>query len=380
MGFKMESHLMAALMIVLASSSVTALKGEANVTRMREALTQHFSKSRHHVTNPSYKQAAMTFIRDQFREMGLEAHLHLFPTVLDNVTGINVIGLLKGRHFNTANDSIVGIGAHYDTMRDTPGVDDNGAAVVVMLEAARVLSKKPDRENTILFIAFDFEEWEDDSILRSACQSISCGSKALVAHWLPNFFPSPLQWKGIFVMDTIMNFNQTQASQKFPEVIGQVFPSQAADIQSDGSRGDFLMIAGRSEDKGLLDSFHKEWLDKSQKQYEIEEFTIPQPILEFSNFLRSDHAPFWLGGLDAIFITDTADFRGYMKKCYHKYCDTIERVTPSMMTFAATTCHTLIAVLDDLSPVAPATTSAGHVGSTPVLGSLLLTAAVLMYR
>ena len=37
------------------------------------------------------------------------------------VTGINVIGVLKGRNFNTPRDNVVGIGAHYDTMRNTPG-------------------------------------------------------------------------------------------------------------------------------------------------------------------------------------------------------------------------------------------------------------------
>ena len=40
------------------------------------------------------------------------------------------------------------------------GVDDNGAAVVTMLQAARVLSQHPKRDYTVLFIAFDFEEWE----------------------------------------------------------------------------------------------------------------------------------------------------------------------------------------------------------------------------
>ena len=36
-------------------------------------------------------------------------------------TFINVIGVLKGENFGTADDKIVGIGAHYDTVNTTAG-------------------------------------------------------------------------------------------------------------------------------------------------------------------------------------------------------------------------------------------------------------------
>ena len=37
------------------------------------------------------------------------------------VTGTNVIGILEGHHYGTDKDVVYGIGAHYDTMRTTPG-------------------------------------------------------------------------------------------------------------------------------------------------------------------------------------------------------------------------------------------------------------------
>lgn len=55
-------------------------------------------------------------------------HHHLFMSwpvldlLLGQVTGVNVVGLLKGRYFNTKDDSVAAIAAHYDTMRDTPGI------------------------------------------------------------------------------------------------------------------------------------------------------------------------------------------------------------------------------------------------------------------
>ena len=46
-----------------------------------------------------------------------------------------------------------------------PGVNDNGAGVVVMLEAARTLAAQGHghRNTTVLFIAFDLEEYYNGS-------------------------------------------------------------------------------------------------------------------------------------------------------------------------------------------------------------------------
>ena len=40
-----------------------------------------------------------------------------------------------------------------------------------------------------------------------------------------------------------------------------------------------------------------------------------------SDFGRSDHYNFWKKGLVSLFITDTAEYRGVMKRCYHRMCD-----------------------------------------------------------
>ncbi|KAK7110841.1 uncharacterized protein [Littorina saxatilis] len=316
---------------------------------MNTTLTQHFSQPRHHVTNPGYKQQTMTFIRDEFRAMGLDTHIHTFPTLLDNVTGVNVIGVLKGRHFNTPSDKIVGIGAHYDTMRNTPGVNDNGAAVVVMLQAARELSLHPVRNYTLLFVAFDFEEWEHSGEPLVACGEGMCGSRSLVSTWIPSFWTQPVGWRGIFVMDTILNFDHNTSSQRLSAGLGVAFPSQTQDIKSDGGRGDFLVIAGRGEDQTLLNGFNASWDHSGPSQFEVESFTLPMVSDAFGDFLRSDHYAFWLAGLKAVFITDSANFRGYMTACYHNPCDDIQRVTSDRLDFVTKTCRTLVSVLDKMA-------------------------------
>jgi len=66
----------------------------------------------------------------------------------------NVIGEKTGDAFP---DEIIVICAHYDSHMNTSGAGDNAAGTAVMMELARILSKKPTRR-TLRFIAFSGEE------------------------------------------------------------------------------------------------------------------------------------------------------------------------------------------------------------------------------
>lgn len=71
----------------------------------------------------------------------------------------------------------------------------------------------------------------------------------------------------------------------------------------------------------------------------------------FQDVFRSDHYRFWEAdpSLPAVFLTDTAMFRGYMKQCYHQSCDDINHVTPGMMTFLARTTESVVAVASNIT-------------------------------
>ena len=57
------------------------------------------------------------------------------------------------------NDKILAIGAHFDTVNITAGVDDNGAGCAAVLEVARQITEMDmKRQNTIIFISWDVEE------------------------------------------------------------------------------------------------------------------------------------------------------------------------------------------------------------------------------
>jgi len=65
--------------------------------------------------------------------------------------------------------------------------------------------------------------------------------------------------------------------------------------------------------------------------------TIERSLL--GDFFRSDHYHFWDAdpSLPAVFLTDSANFRGYMAQCYHKGCDDMSQVTPEMVMFLGRT-------------------------------------------
>jgi len=69
------------------------------------------------------------------------------------------------------------------------------------------------------------------------------------------------------------------------------------------------------------------------------------------DFLRSDHSRFWNAetSLPAVFLTDSANFRGYMQQCYHGDCDNISHVIPQMMEFLGQTADSLVEVVTNMT-------------------------------
>ncbi|MDY7110415.1 MAG: M28 family peptidase [Planctomycetota bacterium] len=91
-----------------------------------------------------------------FTDLGLDASLDPFeysPFPWRD-TYHNVVAVKEG----VVNPDVIYVcGAHYDSVDQSPGADDNGSGVAGVMEAARVLAPY-DLEATIIFIAFDREE------------------------------------------------------------------------------------------------------------------------------------------------------------------------------------------------------------------------------
>lgn len=119
-------------------------------------------------------------LRRKFLELGLSTGIQSF-----NVTkirqrqptkGHNLIGIWPGNYRNSSNsggESILVIGAHYDTVPQSIGIEDNASGSVAVIELARLLQEyKCSFNTTIMFVLFDMEE--DVSLLSALRYLVTC--------------------------------------------------------------------------------------------------------------------------------------------------------------------------------------------------------------
>jgi Peptidase family M28 len=111
---------------------------------------------------------AAEYVASQFRDVGLE-EVRLQPFESHGIKGANVIGVLRA-----PGPDFVVLGAHHDTAPSAPGAYDDGGGVGILIEAARVLARRPERPRSLVFVSFDGEEaW-------STGKTTTAGSRAYV--------------------------------------------------------------------------------------------------------------------------------------------------------------------------------------------------------
>ena len=143
--------------------------------------------------------------------------------------------------------------------------------------------KNCTRSFSVLFVAFDFEEWElhcTNQTLKPkcACGKIDCGSRAFVGN-LTRFYNGSLKsngkLQGTIIMDTVMNYNYTPNSQILPPSTEHLLPEVFNRIKEDKFRGNFLSVVGRLvDDAALMNAFWYHYNRvKSGKQRSIDTVT-----------------------------------------------------------------------------------------------------------
>ncbi|XP_028399861.1 uncharacterized protein LOC114523199 [Dendronephthya gigantea] len=296
-----------------------------------------FSKPRHHITNPRGKERARKYIRKIFANSGL----HVWSEYIDTqpyLRGENIIGMLRGKHTGTADDRIVIVGAHYDTTSRTRGVDDNGSGVTALLQAAKQIGKSGCRfKNTILFVAFDFEEDTAESE-----HPIPFGSQYFVQNLTEYLSQTGGTVKGAIILEMLANHNTSKGSQEFPPMFSFISPETYKEVTLDGNRGNFLAVIGRRRtDEIIMKSLAQHY--ERDRNFKIQLVPIPlsgrpsqSPYSEnLRDFYRSDHFNFWENSVTfpAVMVTDTSNFRGDMAKCYHRRCDSMKHIDWSDLEF-----------------------------------------------
>ncbi|MDJ0616612.1 MAG: M20/M25/M40 family metallo-hydrolase [Calothrix sp. MO_192.B10] len=252
-----------------------------------------------------------TYITKELQKIGWQPKLQNFDR------GINIFAERTG---SNKDAGAILLGAHYDTVAQSPGSDDNATGIAVILEIARLLGSQTT-PRTLQLAFFDKEE------------SGLWGSKAFVAKEanLNNL-------QGVIVMDMLGYACYTPGCQKYPQGLPVTPPSD---------KGDFLTIVGDTEHLPLLYAFENsqpkrplgkplaERLKSSNtKTSPPPIFALPVPLkgLLIPDTLRSDHAPFWFQGVGAVLITDTGNLR---TPHYHQPSDTPTNIQRQFFTGSA---------------------------------------------
>lgn len=209
----------------------------------------------------------------------------------------NIIGDKVG----TNGDSIIIVGAHYDTVEGSPGGDDNTSGVAALMELAKCLEGLQFKK-TIRLIAFDAEEMG------------LVGSR----HYVKSDLTEAGKVSAYFNYDMIGYFSEANNSQPFPEGMDALFPEAYKKVSADKFKGNFLLLMANNRSFPLATSFEKN-ANLYATGLKTLIINIPENGEMAPNIFRaSDHASFWDAGVPALSIGDTGNVRNLN---YHSAAD-----------------------------------------------------------
>ncbi len=107
---------------------------------------------KHPLYSPEKLEECADYILSELKSYGLATGVHEFKVDGFDYTFRNVEGFI-----GEGEGPELLIVSHYDTVRHAPGANDNGSAIAVMLEAARILVKAGLKGN-VRFVSFNLEE------------------------------------------------------------------------------------------------------------------------------------------------------------------------------------------------------------------------------
>lgn len=276
---------------------IQSLVNEVDSTRLHDDL-KFLEGIRHRTTGAAHLSACRDSLKNLFLEAGLQYEEQNVP--LGSYTGKNLIGNLPGI---SSAEKVVINDAHYDTVNNAPGADDNGSGTVGVMEAVRLLSRYPSKK-TLRFIGFDLEE----SGLLGSIRYVNSG------------IPAGEQIEGVFNYEMIGYWSNEPNSQVLPQGFPFLFPAASAEVAANQYRGDFITNVGTTASQPIALLF-----SNSAQQYvpdlKVITLDVPGDGSIAPDLQRSDHAPFWAAGKKALMLTDGANFRN---ECYHTANDTLD--------------------------------------------------------
>lgn len=201
--------------------------------------------------------------------------------------GDNIEAELRGE-----SSEIVIVGAHYDSVDESPGADDNASGVAGCLAIARRLARShPHR--TLRFVFFAAEEPPNfkNASMGSLVYAKRCHERGE-------------KIAAMLSIESIGYYDARPKSQLYPAFLAPFFPST----------GDFIAFAGNSGSRALVRQCAGAF--RKHAKFPSEGAAVPEVVEQIG---WSDQWSFWQFGWPALMVTDTAPFRN---PNYHRPSDT----------------------------------------------------------
>lgn len=241
---------------------------------------------RHDASSPGAKRRAQNHVRSELTSYGLAPRLD--PFSFQGETHHNVVCEIPGS--DPAAPRVL-VGAHIDTVRGSPGADDNASGVAGVLECARLLAAARKEgggfRRTVELVVFDLEEQQ--------LYTYRVGSRRYTARARSE----GVAYAGALIFEMIGYTSREEGSQRIPLLV------RWKDIPR---TGDFLAAVGDWKSGELLEGFEGAARDAAP---ELDVYTHRTPFrgwLVWQTRL-SDNASFWSDGYPALMVTDTAFLR-----------------------------------------------------------------------
>ena len=264
------------------------------------------------ITNEQSIKKTENYITGYFKNIGLQVHQQQYK--YGNYDIANIIACSQK---NLLSSKYYVIGAHYDSVPETYGADDNASGIAVLLELARYTIQE-EISLPVCFVAFTAEEPPTFSTHHQ-------GSKIFVK----SVKEKKDEVLGAIILEMV---GYTSNEQAYPMVLKWMgYPA----------KGNFIGIVGNRKSKKFGQSIFQSF--KKNEQLPVETLFVPFNGRILPDTRLSDHSSFWDAGLPAVMITDTAFFRN---PNYHTPQDTFDTLD---YFFMAKLVKSLLITLKELS-------------------------------
>jgi Zn-dependent M28 family amino/carboxypeptidase len=242
------------------------------------------------VWHPQALRAAAEYLRAQWCAQGYRVSEQSYQ-----VYGLHCVNLEAGSPHSLRAPTIL-IGAHYDSVRGSPGANDNASGVATLLELSRLLRETSDTHN-LRFVGFVNEE---APFFATARQGSELYARKAREHGT--------KIELMIALETMGCYSDEPDSQRYPPLLRFFYPDRA----------NFLAMVSNFRCCGHLRRIVQAF--RMSSDFPVRQLVGPAAIPGLS---WSDHNAFWRQGYPAIMVTDTAFYR---YPYYHTALDTPERV------------------------------------------------------